>query len=209
MRLCQNLYVFGLFVSIAVGSTAASVAHANLILNHSFEDDGFNQGNVLICPISGWNATCDGRTGQTQTLSPPLVGHASYLAIGSTGALAFVSQTVATVAGQIYRFTFDYSSDGGTANRFQALWDGSIIMDVTGDSYNPGWATFDGSATYSFDVTATSNSTTVAFGGMGDGSSFVGVDDVIVEAVPEPAILALFGLGLSGLAVAVRKRRKL
>lgn len=193
--------------ALAIGLSGAP-ARANLVQNSSFEDDGFNQGSSLFCPMTGWSTTCDGASGATQTLAPGLVGRASYLAIGSTGGLNFVSQDITTAAGQTYRFVFDYSSDGASGNQFQALWDGSLVMNVADDAFNAGWNTFDGSATYEFLVTATSALTTIAFGGLGNGASFIGVDDVSVTAVPAPGAVAVLGFGL-GLAGLVRRRRRI
>jgi hypothetical protein len=107
----------------------------------------------------------------------------TYLAIGIVGKLGFVSQVVHTTPGQRYTFSFEFSSDGATGNAFQALWNGNTVMQLAGPPFNPGWANFDGSDIQSFTETAVSSSAAIAFGGMGTGSSYVGVDGVSVTSV--------------------------
>jgi len=180
---------------------------ANLVRNYSFEDDGFNTSSLKF-PVSKW-MTMGSNLGETSTLDPKLDGHAEYLAIGTVGSLGSVSQTFATVVGQKYTFQFSFSSDGAPGNRFVALWDGTAVMDVSNTAFNPGWSSFDGSATYTFTETAASTSTTISFEGQGSGSSYVGVDDVLVDHVPdilwqnssgEVALWELNGTGVIGSA---------
>jgi FG-GAP-like repeat len=162
----------------------------NLVLNASFENDGFNTSN-LISPVSNWSGT-PGNSGETSTKDPILGGHAEYLAIGTVGSLGMFSQTITTVPGRTYLFSFTFSSDGASGNQFRAIWNGNAVLTVPStppsstSSYNPGWASFDGSAIYGFAVTATSTSTTISFSGQGNGSSYVGVDDVSVQLM-EPS----------------------
>jgi len=158
----------------------STASHAtNLILNSSFEDDGFNNSN-LRCPMSAWTGCVGINAGETSKVDPTLDGHAAYLAIGTSGSLGFVSQTIATTAGQNYLFTFDYSSDGASGNAFQAKFGGTVVMNLSGGAFNANWPNFNGGATHGFIVTATGSTTTVSFGGEGNGSSFIGVDDVSV-----------------------------
>jgi hypothetical protein len=166
-------------VSLAAPAQAAVV---NLVQNPSFEDQVTNSFNTY-CPISSWTG-CDGinayNVAAASTLAPALAGHFGYLAIGTVGQLGYVSQILPTIAGDTYQFTFSFSSDGATPNNFQALWDGSAVMSASNSAFNPAWSGGAGSDTYSFLVSAASTSTTIAFGGEGNGSSYVGVDDVLV-----------------------------
>ena len=162
----------------------------NLVLNDSFEDDGINS-PTLISPVSNWTFSLSPaamNAGETSTFDPVLAGpnfppfgsHGAYLAIGTNGSLGIVSQVVPTVPGQTYIFGFQFSSDGAAANQFQALWNATTVMQANGTPYNPGWSTYNGSATYTFTETAVSNATTISFAGEGNGSSYVGVDGVFV-----------------------------
>src|SRR5262249_29889158 len=149
-----------------------------------------------------------GNSGETAFHDPALLGHAEYLAIGTVGGLGEFSQVIPTIAGQKCRFSFTFSSDGAAGNQFQALWNGAVVMSASSTPYNPGWASFDGSAVYTFLESATGVVTTIAFAGEGEGTSYVGVDDVYVDPVPEPTGLAFVSFGLFSL-FALRRRRRM
>jgi hypothetical protein len=157
----------------------------NLVENNSFEDDGAGMANLVV-PVSRWTLSESPLTinaGET-TFHDPVLAGVTYLAIGTVGHLGFVSQAIPTVAGQTYTFSFSFSSDGAAGNEFEALWNGSVIMNAANTPFNPDWNNLSlpdsGTAAYSFTEMATSSSTTIAFGGMGNGSSYVGIDNVSV-----------------------------
>jgi T5SS/PEP-CTERM-associated repeat protein len=159
----------------------------NLVQNDSFEDDGIGS-STLIVPVTDWTFSLPVgamNAGETSAFDPVLAGsHASYLAIGTKGTVGLVSQVIPTVAGELYLFSFQFSSDGATGNEFQALWNSTVVMDATSAPYNNGgWSNYDGTAQFSFTETAVSSSTTIAFGGMGNGASYVGVDGVFVTPI--------------------------
>jgi hypothetical protein len=206
-------------------------AAANLVQNNSFEDDGVNLAG-LVCPMSNWSGCIGINAGETTFFASTIAALAAplfptYLAIGTPGRLGYVSQDIPTSGGQRYRFTFAFTSDGDPANRFQALWGGSVLMDVTGAPFNPGWISNSGGCPYisdpqyeaciqsggggpaffSFDVTALAPITTISFGGEGNasGTSFVGIDDVFVTPVAEPPAWLLLCIAMAGTFL-VRRR---
>jgi hypothetical protein len=175
-------------LSLAVVGLAAN---ANLVTNGDFEagDAGWTQNNFTRGAFDGF----------TPFGTTALYG-------GCVGRLCSTSQTITTVAGQTYLFSFEYGSDGNAPNEFIALFGGQTVFHTINDSLN----TRPGYALESFLVTANSASTVIDFQIRND-PTYQSVDNVSVEianSVPEPGTLALMGLGLAGLAGARRRKAK-
>ena len=203
--------VFALVLSF----TVSNAANANLIVNGSFEApdirdnswSAFNPGNV-----PGWSADpanieiWDSLNG---VVSADGEQHAE-LNSGGTGPFN-LWQSIQTVAGQYYTFSFAYRARVSNANEQfgAALFDGNITSLVGFNSatsiYDSGTINNTSSWTYlSVGFLAVSDFTTVAFKSInpvGTVGNFI--DDVSV--VSAPATLGLFGLALAGFFATRRK----
>jgi hypothetical protein len=130
-----------------------------------------------------------------------------------------ISQTVTGLTvGATYRVGFDMAGnpDGGPTTKslevdLNGIAQDTATFDTTGKSHSAmGWTSM------GFDFTATSASELLAFvsttSGFSGNDTFPGafgpaLDNVSINAVPEPLTLSIFGAGLAGMA-ALRRRRK-
>ena len=212
-------------LAVAVAAAcAASVAHANLLANGSFESGGFvNQGNDTMSPpngstvITGWTVVTDtiawiGPTnpfGLTASQGSFFLDLTNYQAGAPFGG---VRQDIATVPGAIYELSFDLGS-----SNFWGRPD-SLTASAAGASQlfgSPLTGTNNDWTHETMQFTAIGTTTTVTLQGT-SGFNYIGLDNVGVElvslpvaGVPEPGTWALFagGLGLVG-ALARRGSRR-
>jgi hypothetical protein len=113
-----------------------------------------------------------------------------------------LSQTIATVAGDLYEFSF-WVRNNGADGEFSASFDGAPVLDIVSDPPTTGYVPED------FTVTASGTSTVIAFTANSSSQDW-DVDDVIVTdlSLPEPASLTLLIVAMVTLAGVRRSRRR-
>ena len=207
-------FVAFLLVSVAPWSSAG----ANLLTNGSFEDGpvvptppDFVSLNPPSTAITGWTVT----RAQIDYIGTSFWQHADgirSLDLDGTPGRGGVAQTFATEVGVAYLVTFDLASSpgGNSADAVKRLGveaagqSQEFTFDSTGRTrQDMGWQT------ESWNFTANSNSTTLELFSLAtvDGSFGPALDNVSVTVVPEPAGMALWGLGWIGSLVICRGRR--
>ena len=104
-----------------------------------------------------------------------------FAAMHQSGAPAYLSQTVSTVAGQQYLLSLWLDSpDGVTPNEFSVSWNGGTLFNYT-NLAQLGWTNLQ------FVVTAVGSSSVLQIGGQ-DNSAYLGLDDVSVKPIFPPSI---------------------
>ncbi len=207
---------FRFVVALAASVFAATFANAKGLPPKSILPDPPSicdavAGNILAncgfeLGLTDW--TLSGNTVNTTSTGGPMDNvvvansGANFAALGPMGSDGFLSQTLVTVPGQAYDVSWylevgDFS--GTVPNDFRVTWGATPVFSATD---LPGTSSY---AQYSFTEVATSPSTVLTFG-FRDDPDYLFLDDVVVNAVPEPGYFAAAAFGLLAILFA-RKRR--
>jgi hypothetical protein len=181
------------------------------VINGGFEDPQLNYGTWVgtYTSIPGWIATSGTIEIQNHVAGSPYEGN-QHVELDSYGNSA-MQQTVATVAGTMYDFSFAYSPRPDIApvsNIIYVYFNGTLLDHLTGFSTPDTTWTM-----HNYSVTATSSISTLAFAAAGTSDSLGGYLDAVHftasnTTVPEPTSMLLFGAGLTGLGLLRRRISK-
>jgi hypothetical protein len=174
-----------LFVSLLV---VGASAHANLIVNGDFEADAYTPGGYnVLSSLTGWNILGTGNVAGIGVGYLSATSQEIDLSGISDGYGSGIEQTIATSNSQVYTLSLDVRIPIGN----------SVELRRNGVTFATG--VLGGTHSYEFTGSGLDTITLVTESG-----NTTHVDNVAVEAVPEPASMAVLGLGL---AAAARRRR--
>ncbi len=170
---------------IGAMALSAVVAHGQIVTNGGFETGD----------LTGWSLDIANNT--TVVAQPFYVHSGSFgLAWGNPSNPAHLSQNLNLTVGQIYELTFWVDYNGSIPSELTASVGGSTLYDqqnASGSNNMIHWQQVN-----EF-FTASAGSEALAFGLRQDGNAYSGLDDVSVQAVPEPPVYFLIGLGVLAL----------
>jgi len=191
----------------------AAPAHASteLVTNGTFEayTGGAFSGHAKI------NAGSNALTGWTVGNTSVDVINGAYGAVsgnsidmlGSPGP-GFLSQSIATIAGQRYTLSFDLSQNLGSDNTASGK---ALFVDVGGTQtqFTASFTNASALSHESFTFLATNSSTLLKFSSAVSGNSGAVLDNVsVMAAVPEPETYAMLLAGLGLMAGVARRKQK-
>ena len=198
-----------ILISLVMATALAASGNASaMIINGGFENPDIPGGTFSILPaIPGWTAASGMIEIQDNVAGSPFEGD-QFLELDSTTPSVVFQDVTGLTAGKSYALSFAFSARPNTSvpldNVLSVKWDGVEIFNDQALTINPVWTVYSimvtaSAATNRLELADVSPQSQISFG--------VYVDDVRLVAAPEPAALALLGLGLAGLGFArVRSR---
>jgi subtilase family serine protease len=190
VKMVPGVYTANLRFSKVSGGPAQFRQFTLMVGQELAQDGGFEAGDFAYWPLAGANAF-DGATfvdfandAPPNGAGLPVHSGTYFAALGAAGTpLATMSQTIPTLAGQLYIVKYWLYSDGQSPNEFQASWNGSVLF----DSMNMGAF---GYTQFRFVVAGAPANSVLTFGFQND-AGWLGLDDVSVQALPLPAFLSV------------------
>jgi hypothetical protein len=195
----------------AILASHAAFAGANLVANGGFETPSiatFYVNYTAGSPAPGWAVTTnnvDIVNGQFTPSGPaPAYEGQQYLDLVGYGATGAIPQSISTVAGKTYHFSFAYSNNPWSTSTASADYAfGGATGSVTHSGANTTdllWTTLAGS------FTATSASTLVSFNETVGGNNGGVLLDAVTVSAPEASTWTMMLAGFAGLAVLAYRR---
>lgn len=192
-------------IAMFAAPQAAVAGPVNLVNNGSFEANAVANGSWGIYGnLTGWTGGAAGIELRNNVAGTALDGK-QYVELDTT-ANSSITQNMATTLGQWYELTFAYSNRAGVAVGSNGLgWHfGAASGLAPQQAYlagNHSWQQF------TTRVQATGSSMALSFNATGTSDSLgSSLDNISVNAVPEPQGLALAALALTAAAFVTRRR---
>lgn len=212
-----------LVAACAIACTAP--AAASIITNGGFELGTFNGGPSLAQQVqpgggelSGWTVSNGPATWYTSgwnnnpqqfPLNPRTGNFGVSLADGTVNTIN-LSQSINLLPFQQYQLSFwvgNYGFNSGPAGVNVSITDGTSNTILLSENVSaPVPNTSSNWTRFAFNFIADGTSNTISFGEI-NGPSYIGLDDVSIAAVPEPATWAMMLLGFAAIGFAAYRRR--
>ncbi len=205
-----KLHLRAAVATAALIAAPAAFAATNLVANGGFEDP--NIGATFFQDFSsglpGWTVTTNDVDVVNDCCTPSGAGNAlayqgsQYLDLVGYGSTGAIEQTISTVVGKTYHFSFAYSNNpwagNATASADYAFGGttGSVTHFLLNDAANLDWLTVSGS------FVATSASTVVSFNETVGANNAGVLLDAVSVTVPETSTWEMMVLGFAGLGYA-------